>query len=75
MSVPVNAAMAKELASRGWRWSGHSHPGNSRTVLAASDPDRYILKQFVNQVKSVTVNSVGQYRDFGKDWSTWLPGD
>ena len=74
-TVPVDELMAKKLASQGWRWSGHSHPGYSNTILSASDEDRAILKQFANQTYSVTVNSVGQYRKFAKDWSTWLPGD
>lgn len=67
--------MANELASQGWRWSGHSHPGSSGFVLKASENDRTILKQFINQTQSVTVNSVGHYKLFAKDWSTWLPGD
>ncbi len=56
-----------------WRWSVHSHPGISRTVLAASEADRLILKEFNNQTYSSTVNSMGVNNKFSKDWSDWLP--
>ena len=67
--------MASNLASSGWRWSAHSHPGISATVLMASTEDKIILQQFTKQTYSVTVNSVGQYKKFSKDWSDWLPGN
>lgn len=45
----------------------------SRTILAASESDRLILKEFSNQTYSATVNSMGRYKKFSKDWSDWLP--
>ena len=73
ISVPVDLTIAENLAQRGWRWSAHSHPGISRTVLAPSEADRLILKKFSNQTYSATVNSMGRYKKFSKDWSDWLP--
>lgn len=73
VKVPVNVNMAQEYAAQGWRWSGHSHPGMTRTVLSPSEDDRIILQQFTNQRYSTTVNSVGNYQRFSKDWSDWLP--
>ncbi len=73
VKVPVNIDIAQEYAAKGWRWSGHSHPGISKIVLEPSDSDRIILQQFKNQKHSATVNSTGSYRKFGKDWSDWLP--
>lgn len=73
VSVPVDLKIAADLAQKGWRWSVHSHPGISRTVLAASEADRLILKEFNNQTYSSTVNSMGVNNKFSKDWSDWLP--
>ena len=67
ISVPVDLTIAENLAQRGWRWSAHSHPGISRTVLAPSAADRLILKKFSNQTYSATVNSMGRYKKFSKD--------
>lgn len=57
----------------GWRWFAHTHPGYSRNVLAPSENDRIILRQFSNQNQSMTINSIGKYQKFSKDWSDWLP--
>lgn len=73
ISVPVNQSTAQNLANQGWRWSGHTHPGMTRTILAPSEGDRLILKQFTKQKYSATYNSVGNYQKFSKDWSDWLP--
>lgn len=73
-SVPINTSAAEQLANQGWRWSAHSHPGISQTVLTASGGDRAVLSQFINQAKSRIFNSVGRSQPFGKDFSDWLPG-
>ena len=73
VKVPVNIDIAKEYAAKGWRWSGHSHPGMTGIVLSPSDSDRIVLQQFTNQTYSSTINSVGNYQRFSKDWSDWLP--
>ena len=70
---PVNIEIAQKFSKEGWRWSAHSHPGVTTTVLTASDYDKYILQQFDNQTYSVTVNSAGKFKKFSNDWSDWLP--
>jgi hypothetical protein len=75
-SVPVNLARAEELARQGWRWSGHTHPGITDTVLHPSWDDRCILEQFLlhrGQQRSATFNSLGQFRPF-RPPGLWLPG-
>lgn len=65
-SVPVNIDRAKQLAENGFRWSGHTHPGSSPTVLQASDGDYGILNVF-KQEFSVVYNSVGRFLVFRRD--------
>ena len=63
--VFVDENIANELASQGYRWSGHTHVGNDYNSLLASDGDYHILACF-NQDESVIYNSVGQYLQFTK---------
>lgn len=42
-SVKIDECEAKELASQGYRWSGHTHPGNDRFCLFSSAGDNSIL--------------------------------
>lgn len=72
-SVPIGIKETQELFSEGWRWTAHTHPGYTNTVLVPSENDRVNLKQFLNQTYSVTVNSVGAHKRFSNDWSDWLP--
>ena len=60
LSVNINIDKAKKLAENGYRWSGHTHPGNDELCLLASDGDYEILKAF-KQKTSVTYNSTGQF--------------
>lgn len=62
----VDVNKAQKLASEGYKWSGHTHPGSTAYVLFASDGDKLILKQ-LKQSQSVIYNSKGQYNVFGKE--------
>lgn len=64
--VQIDSDGAIELAKMGYRWSGHTHPGDSPFVLSASDGDKLVLKRF-NQENSAIYNSKGQYNVFGKE--------
>lgn len=63
--VNIDGNAAKELVSRGYKWSGHTHPGISDNCLQASDGDFLILDCF-KQTTSVIYNSKGNYRPFEK---------
>lgn len=62
-NVNVNLERARELARRGYKFSGHTHPGGSTSVLIASGDDYEILRAF-EQTQSVTYNSKGQYMTY-----------
>ncbi len=64
--VNITADKAKKLADEGYKWSGHTHPGNTSLCMVASDGDHLILKAF-NQECSVVYNSKGQYQLFRVD--------
>jgi len=69
--VNINPSSAADLSARGYKWSGHTHPGSDKTVLRSSDGDKGVLSAF-NQGTSVIYNSIGQYQTFaneGKDGS------
>lgn len=59
----VTPNMAREMAADGWRWSGHTHPGDTRAHLICSDGDIAVLKAF-GQQRSVIYNSKGDYSIF-----------
>lgn len=61
--VNITIEEAKSLAAQGYRWSGHTHPGNNMFCLTASDGDYDILRAF-EQETSVIYNSKGQYKTF-----------
>ena len=64
--VQIDVDDASRLAEEGYKWSGHTHPGDNDFVLFASDGDKLILRQF-KQEYSVILNSKGQYNIFGKE--------
>jgi hypothetical protein len=67
-SVRLSKEEVKRMAAQGYRWSGHTHPGDNRTFLRPSDADKKVLNAF-NQDTSVIYNSVGQYQTFtGRDF-------
>lgn len=57
---------AKEMASAGWRWSGHTHPGIDVFCLVESDGDLAVLAAF-GQNGSCILNSAGHWTVFRKD--------
>lgn len=56
---------AAKLNQQGWRWSLHTHPGDSFSTVA-SKGDRLILRQF-DQKQSVVYNIKGDYQVFRKE--------
>ena len=65
-SVNIDIDTARQLATAGYRWSGHTHPGDSIQSMIASGGDMLVLEQFP-QSTSVIYNSKGQYATFGKE--------
>ena len=69
-TVPITVDDAKRLASDGWRWSVHTHPGVGRMVLDSSPGDRKVLAMFPHPL-SVIYNSADERRKFSADGSLW----
>lgn len=65
-TVNITVEQAKELAGRGYKWSGHTHPGVEINVSMPSTGDKEILKCF-NQQSGVIYDSKGKYRTFEKE--------
>lgn len=63
--VNINSDEAKMLSDRGYRWSGHTHPGADFSCLQPSDGDYKILDCFTQKV-SVIYNAKGQFLTFEK---------
>ena len=64
--VDITISEAKEMAAEGYKWSGHTHPGDGLNVLQASDGDIKILNAF-GQEQSVIYNSHWMYQTFEAD--------
>lgn len=62
-SVQIGVAEAAELAALGYRWSGHTHPGNGELTKMASRGDVEVLKAF-RQAQSAIYDSFGRYEIF-----------
>ena len=62
--VNITPETAKTMAAEGWRWSGHTHPGDGPNVKIASLGDMEVLKAF-GQEYSVILDSTGKYEIFG----------
>ncbi|MBI9077469.1 MAG: hypothetical protein JEZ02_18830 [Desulfatibacillum sp.] len=74
-SVPITPEMAGGLASKGWRWTSHTHPGAGTGVLRSSIGDRAVLKAMQGNTSAV-FNSVFQrqlFSEFGDVFTNWLP--
>lgn len=69
-TVPITVVDAKRLASEGWRWSVHTHPGVGRMVLDSSPGDRLVLTEFQHPL-SVIYNSAGEFERFSKQGKIW----
>ena len=63
-NVNINGIKAQELASIGYRWSGHTHPGIGRNVKIPSLGDLFILSNF-KQTRSVIYDSGSKFNIFG----------
>jgi len=61
--VNIDFRSAAKLNAQGYKWSGHTYPGDSMIVLLSSEGDREVLKAF-NQDTSVIYNSVGLHQTF-----------
>lgn len=64
--VNIDTEQAEELAKKGYKWSGHTHPGVEINCMVAS-PGDYIILDCFNQSMSVIYNSKGQFRTFEKE--------
>ena len=62
-TVNIDEEIAKDLRNKGYKWSGHTHPGIDMNCLVASPGDILILKAF-EQSQSLIYNSKGQYYIF-----------
>lgn len=63
--VNIDPKEAYALSKKGYKWSGHTHPGDSFICMQPSDGDYSILDCF-NQEQSVIYNSKGNFRTFEK---------
>ena len=58
--VDVNVIKARELREKGYKWSGHTHPGYSLQHLIPSQGDVSVLKAFGQKISAI-YNSAGNY--------------
>lgn len=66
VQVNIDNEAAKELSAKGYRWSGHTHPGMDYNALQASPGDKAVLRCF-NQKNAVIYNSKGQFLIFERE--------
>lgn len=66
VKVEIDLEQAAELAAAGYRWSGHTHPGDTINCLMPSPGDKAVLAAFKQDV-SVIYNSKGQFATFEKE--------
>ncbi|BEV71190.1 hypothetical protein THUN1379_06720 [Paludibacterium sp. THUN1379] len=74
-SVPITPEIATDLASKGWRWSSHVHPGFDTGVLRSSLGDQVVLGAMQGN-QSAIFNSMGQRAIFtpaGDSLNGWIP--
>jgi len=64
--VPLYKSGALELNAKGYKWSGHTHPGFDAKSLVVSDGDRKILGYFT-QSSSVLYNAAGKHVVFERE--------
>ena len=62
----IDIEAAQKMAAKGYRWSGHTHPGMDVNVRTASPGDYTILQAF-RQKYSVIYDAVGKFEVFGGD--------
>lgn len=62
-NVNINKEFATELYKLGYKWSGHTHPGDGVNVKEPSGGDYEILKAF-KQARSAIYDAYGRYSIF-----------
>lgn len=65
IKVNIDFAQANQMSQQGYKWSGHTHPGDTFLAMQPSDGDYSILECF-KQEMSVIYNSKGEFRTFEK---------
>ena len=63
--VNITEEIAAGLNKQGYRWSGHTHPGNGANVKLPSEGDISILRKFDHE-NSVIYDWSGKYEKFSK---------
>ena len=66
IGVNIDTAEAKRLNKKGYKWSGHTHPGTGINTTIPSSGDKEILQCF-DQEQSVIYDSKGNFRTFEKE--------
>jgi len=61
--VNIGPASAMMLKGQDYKWSGHTHLGDTKNVLRLSEGDRAVLEAF-GQNMSVIYNSIGMQKTF-----------
>lgn len=64
--IHISNILSDELVAKGYKWSGHTHVGNTDYCLMPSDADYETLRKF-HQKRSVIYNSVGRFYVFGEE--------
>ena len=64
--IHISEELTRHLVENGYKWSGHTHVGNTLFCLMPSDADYKTLRQF-KQKRSVIYNSVGNFYVFGEE--------
>lgn len=64
--VHIEDKLSEQLINNKYKWSGHTHVGESDYCLMPSDADYETLRKF-HQKRSVIYNSIGKYYVFGEE--------
>lgn len=64
--ICIDEQLSNQLIKTGYKWTGHTHIGDTELCLMPSDADYRTLKKF-KQKQSVIYNSIGQFYVFGKE--------
>ena len=64
--IHISDELTDYLISSGYKWSGHTHVGETDFCLMPSDADYETLRKF-RQKRSVIYNSVGKFYVFGEE--------
>ena len=64
--IHISKELSDTLIKRGYKWTGHTHVGDTEYCLMPSDADYETLRKF-HQKRSVIFNSVGKFYVFGEE--------